>query len=271
MLEFDLLRATILALIQGLTEFLPISSSAHLLLPSILLGWEDQGLAFDVAVHLGTLFAVIGYFRRDIAAILSGMFAQAVKGQHSPEARLGWSLALATVPVIIAGFLLKDVVDQYLRDMRVVAATTIIFGLLLWVADRKQASISQASISQVQQTGWRSALLIGLAQILALVPGTSRSGVTTTAALFCGLDRETASRFSFLLSIPVIAGAALLLLVDLLQSTGVNWGELAYAALLSMLTAWGCIHYFLKFIARIGFFPFVVYRVALGLVLLYLL
>ncbi|HHX82220.1 MAG TPA: undecaprenyl-diphosphate phosphatase [Pseudomonadaceae bacterium] len=266
MLEFDLLRATILALIQGLTEFLPISSSAHLLLPSILLGWEDQGLAFDVAVHFGTLLAVIGYFRHDIMAILRGMIAQAVAGQASAEARLGWSLAIATVPVIIAGFLLKDVVDQYLRDMRVVAATTIVFGLLLWVADRKRATISN-----VQQIGWRSAVVIGLAQILALVPGTSRSGITTTAALFCGLDREAASRFSFLLSIPVIAGAALFLLVDLLQSTGVNWGELAYALLLSMLTAWGCIHYFLKFIARVGFLPFVVYRVALGLALLYLL
>jgi undecaprenyl-diphosphatase len=264
MTEFDLIRATVLALVQGLTEFLPVSSSAHLLFPSLLLGWEDQGLAFDVAVHLGTLMAVLHYFRKDLFAMATAMTRQVFGGVSSPEARFGWSLALATLPVLIAGFLLKDFVDTYLRDMRVVAATTIIFGLLLWLADvyhRKQTMVRN-------EPGWRTALWVGLAQILALIPGTSRSGVTTTAALFCGMDRECASRFSFMLSIPVIAGAALLLLLDLLDADHVNWAELVYAMVLAALTAWACIHYFLRFIARIGFVPFVIYRLALGFVLL---
>lgn len=261
--EFDLLRATILALVQGLTEFLPVSSSAHLLLPSLLLGWEDQGLAFDVAVHLGTLLAVLHYFRKDLFGMAGAMTRQVFGGASSPEARLGWSLVVATLPVLIAGFLLKDLVDAYLRDMRVVAATTIIFGLLLWLAD---ASHRKHAVQN--EPGWRAVLWIGLAQILALIPGTSRSGVTTTAALFCGMDRQAASRFSFLLSIPVIAGAAVLLMLDLLEAANVNWAELAYALVLAALTAWACIHYFLRFIARIGFVPFVIYRLILGVVLL---
>lgn len=257
--EFDLLRATLLALVQGLTEFLPISSSAHLLLPSLLLGWQDQGLAFDVAVHLGTLLAVVTYFMRDLLGIATGMVQQARGRGTSAQARLGWFLILATVPVIVAGFLLKDFVDAHMRDVRVVAATTILFGLLLWLADWFHARKGgEGSIT------WRSATVIGLAQILALVPGTSRSGITMTAALFCGLDREAASRFSFLLSIPVIAGAALLLLLDLLNGASVNWLELGYAMVLAAVTAWLCIHFFLRFISRIGFLPFVVYRLVLG-------
>src|SRR5690606_22258876 len=191
------------------------------------------------------------------------MTRQVFGGASSPEARLGWSLVVATLPVLIAGFLLKDLVDAYLRDMRVVAATTIIFGLLLWLADachRKHTVLNES--------GWRAVLWIGLAQILALIPGTSRSGVTITAALFCGMDRQAASRFSFLLSIPVIAGAAVLLMLDLLEAANVNWAELVYAMVLAALTAWACIHYFLRFIARIGFVPFVIYRLALGVVLL---
>jgi undecaprenyl-diphosphatase len=168
------------------------------------------------------------------------------------------------VPVVIAGFLLKDVVESLLRDVRVLTAATLFFGLLLWVADRnpKQAG-------SMQTLTWRSVLIIGLVQVLALVPGTSRSGITTTAALFCGLDRAAASRFSFLLSIPVIAGAALLLIVDLLQQTQVDWVGLLYALLVAMVTAFACIHWFLGIITRIGFLPFVIYRLGLGLVLLF--
>ena len=266
MLEFDLLRATFLALIQGLTEFLPISSSAHLLLPSLVLGWEDQGLAFDVAVHLGTLLAVVTYFLKDLLGIAGGMVQQVMGKGSSAQARLGWYLVLATLPVILAGFLLKDFVDAHLRDVRVVVVTTIVFGLLLWLADWRHARTHTH-----HEAGWRSALLIGLAQVLALIPGTSRSGVTMTVALFCGMDREAASRFSFLLSIPVIAGAALLLFVELLQGEAVIWSELAYAMALSMVTAWTCIHFFLRFIARIGFLPFVLYRLVLGALLLFVM
>lgn len=264
MAEFDLVRATVLALLQGFTEFLPVSSSAHLILPAALLGWEDQGLAFDVAVHLGTLFAVILYFREDLLAIARGMLLQLTQGKASDDSRLGWQLAVATFPVVIAGLLLKDVVETSLREVWVLTASTLVFGLLLWVADRKPSAGGS-----VLALSWRSAAIIGFAQVLALIPGTSRSGITTTAALFCGLDRASASRFSFLLSIPVIAGAALLLILDLLQQTQVNWGGLLYALVVAMLTAFACIHWFLGIITRIGFLPFVIYRLLLGLVLLF--
>jgi undecaprenyl-diphosphatase len=265
MTDFDVVRATVLALVQGFTEFLPVSSSAHLILPAALLGWEDQGLAFDVAVHLGTLLAVVLYFRRELYAIARGMLVQLGGKGSSDESRLGWMLVVATLPVVLAGLLLKDMVDQHLREVWVLAATTLLFGALLWVADRRY---SRAGIG-LRNLPWRSVLLIGLAQMLALIPGTSRSGVTMTAALLCGMDRESASRFSFLLSIPVILGAALLLLADLLQAAAVNWVELGYGMLLSMLTALLCIHWFLGLIARTGFLPFVLYRMLLGCVLLF--
>jgi len=260
--EFDLFRTTILALIQGLTEFLPISSSAHLILPSALFGWEDQGLAFDVTVHFGTLLAVLVYLRADIQSICRGMFLHIFKGLSSTDSTLGWYLLLATLPVIVAGFLFKDLVDSYLRQVSIIALTTILFGVLLWMADR-----NKAGSRSLKEIDLKTALLIGFSQILALIPGTSRSGVTMTAALFCNMEREAASRFSFLLSIPVIAAAALLLVLDLLEATAVNWVELAYGLLLSMFTALICIHYFLKFINRVGFLPFVVYRLVLGIVL----
>lgn len=258
-MSFDLLRVTVLALIQGFTEFLPISSSAHLILPAALLGWEDQGLAFDMAVHLGTLLAVLYYFRRELVAIALAMLTQLRTGKGSADALLGWQLAVATLPVLVAGVLLRDAVETTFRSTAVIAVTTIVFGLLLWVADRKAAvSGSMTSI------GWKASLLIGLSQVLALVPGTSRSGITMTTALFCRLDRQAAARFSFLLSIPVTAGAVVLMLGDLLAAPRVNWGELCYAMVVSALTAFACIHYFLKLVASVGLLPFVIYRLALG-------
>jgi len=262
MADFDLIRATVLALIQGLTEFLPISSSAHLIFPSALLGWEDQGLAFDVAVHLGTLLAVISYFRRDILSILAGWGTHLVKRVPSDEARLGWMLILATLPLVIAGLLLQDIVDTYLRSTTVIASSTIVFALFLWAADHK--SDGGKSLNSLH---WKAFLLVGLAQVLALIPGTSRSGVTMTAALFCQLDRQACASGSLLRSIPAITGAALLLLLDLLQQGTANWGELVYALLLSFFVAYLCIHYFLKLISQLGFMPFVLYRLVLGLCL----
>ena len=261
--DFDFIRVSILALIQGFTEFLPISSSAHLIFPSALFGWEDQGLAFVVAVHLGTLFAVILYLRRDIYRISVALALQVLKRQGSEDARLGWMIILATAPLVVAGLLLQDIVDSYFRSTLVIASTTIVFAILLWFADRqKQPRQGLTTLS------WQSFLGIGLAQVLALIPGTSRSGITMTAALFCKLDRRDAARFSFLLSVPAIAGAAILLFVDLLGESGVNWSELVYAMLLSALVAFTCIHYFLKLVTKLGFMPFVVYRLLLGAVLL---
>ena len=258
----EFLKVTILSIIQGLTEFLPISSSAHLILPSQILGWGDQGLAFDVAVHLGTLIAVIWYFRVDISDIVQAWFSQVFKQQQSPHANLGWYLILATIPVIVSGFIFKDFIDENFRNARVIAITTILFGVLLLLSD-KMSSLNK----NLNQMTLSSALIIGLAQVLALIPGTSRSGITMTAALFCGLDRQAASRFSFLLSIPVIAGASLLLGIDLLNEASVDWGILLYAIVLSAVVAYLCIHYFLVFINRLGFLPFVIYRLLLGIVL----
>ncbi len=262
MAGFDFIRATCLALIQGLTEFLPISSSAHLIFPSALFGWEDQGLVFDVAVHFGTLLAVIFYFRQDIYRILCGWSLHVIKGQASADARLGWMIILATCPLIITGLLLQDIVDTYFRTTVVIASTTIIFALLLWFADKK----SEAK-EELNSMHWRAFLLIGLAQVLALVPGTSRSGVTMTAGLLCKLNRKDSAKLSFLLSIPAIAGAALLLVIDLLSAASVNWLELVYALILSAVVAYLCIHYFLKLVTRLGFLPFVLYRLFLGAVL----
>ncbi len=264
----DYLQASWLAIIQGLTEFLPVSSSAHLILPSALLGWEDQGLTFDVAVHLGTLLAVLAYFWRDLWTLLRA-WLKSLQGQHSNDSRLAWYLIVATVPAAVAGLLLEDFVESGARSILIIAATSIVFGVLLYVADR-HSSRAASGHSQLWQLSWRQVMFIGFAQALALIPGTSRSGVTMTAALFCKLGRRDAARFSFLLAIPIIAASGLLRSLDLLAGNGPDFDPmlLVYAISLSALVAWLCIHYFLKLIERTGFLPFVCYRLALGLLLL---
>lgn len=261
-MEFDIVRATFLSFIQGLTEFLPISSSAHLILPSALLGWDDQGLSFDVAVHLGTLSAVLIYFRHDVWKLIHGCSRHLLFKEGSDEAMLGWKLLLATFPVIIAGYLGKEFIDTSLRATAVIATTTIVYGVLLLWSDRHSSGKNT-----LDTMTWRQALIIGFAQMLALVPGTSRSGITMTAALFCNLDRESSSRFSFLLSIPVIAGASLFLVLDLIKQAQVNWGELFYGMVLAGLVAYACVTLFLNTISRLGFLPFVIYRFFLGTLL----
>jgi undecaprenyl-diphosphatase len=263
-MDFDLFRSTILALIQGLTEFLPISSSAHLILPSELFGWDDQGLGFDMALHLGTLSAVILYFWKDLWSVAVAMKTQVFRGEVSDNSRLGWNIVIATIPVLIAGFLIRDYAETELRNINVIIATTLFFGLMLGIADR-----FAPQTRALGQLTWKTSLLIGLAQMFAVIPGTSRSGVTMTAALFCGLKRETAARFSFLLSVPTIAAAGLLKLIDLLGTPDINWTELVYATVVAAFTAFVCIHYFLKIIANFSFMPFVVYRLSLGVFLLW--
>jgi undecaprenyl-diphosphatase len=259
-MDFDIVRATVLALIQGLTEFLPISSSAHLILPSELLGWEDQGLNFDMALHLGSLSAVLLYFRNDLWAVAKALLRQMTHRETSTESSLGWYIILATIPVMVSGLLFEDVVETQLRSVYVIIVTTLFYGILLGVADKTASQ--KLGLAEIN---WKICVLIGLAQMLAIVPGTSRSGITMTAGLFAGLRREAAARFSFLLSVPTIGGAALLKLIEMLGSPNINWHELWYAMAISALTAYFCIHYFLKLIARISFMPFVIYRVVLGL------
>lgn len=259
-------QALILALVQGLTEFLPISSSAHLLFPSLLLGWPDQGLAFDVAVHFGTLLAVVLYFRRDLWILaVDGVHALSQR-RHNAGSREILFLALATVPAVVVGFMLNDYMDS-LRTIPVIASTTILFALLLGWADRKAATQGKEAVNS-----WSAALFIGLAQAIAPIPGTSRSGITITAGLMLGLSRQAAARFSFLLSIPVILGAALLKLLELLKANvGVDWILLGLGVAVAGISAYSCIAVFLRLIDRVGMRPFVVYRLALGVLLLGLL
>lgn len=260
----DLLHIIVLSLIQGITEFLPISSSGHLLLPRGLLGWPEQGLAFDVAVHVGTLAAVMTYFRKDIAIILKDWTLSLAGKGHTSNSRLAWYIALGTIPAGLAGFSFDSFIEMHLRTTLVIALTTIVFGLLLAYADRS----SHRAQGQLTDLTIKMVLIIGCAQALALIPGTSRSGITITAALLCGLSRDSAARFSFLLAIPVILLSGGFKTLQLLSLPTVNWGDLFLGALLSGVSAFFCIHYFLKFINQIGMMPFVIYRMLLGIFLL---
>ena len=254
------LQIIVLALVQGLTEFLPISSSAHLILIAELGAWRDQGLPFDVAVHLGTLSAVCLYFRHDLAGYCSSSLGVLQGRGMDAEFQELLKVSAATVPIVVAGFLLKDQVEGTWRAISTIAWATIIFGLVLGVADRFRGEKVDLS--------WTAALLIGLVQILALIPGTSRSGITISAALLLGLSRTTAARFSFLLSIPTIAGAALLTVLDLLaEPEPARWLDLFTGAALSGISAYLCISAFIALVERTGMMPYVIYRLLLGLLL----
>lgn len=260
----SIVEAIWLALIQGITEFLPISSSAHLILPSQILGWADQGLAFDVAVHVGTLLAVVAYYRRDVGELAVG-WVGSLRGQHSEFGRLAWLIVLATIPAGLAGLFGSSLVEDYGRSALVIAITTIVFGLVLWYADVRASE--KAGIESL--TIWQ-ALFVGIAQAIALIPGTSRSGITITAGLLIGLKRTDAARFSFLLSIPIIIMAGGYQGVKLVeQGAAVNWLVIAVGVSMSFIAAFLCIHFFLKIIERMGMLPFVLYRLVLGAALLW--
>lgn len=261
----DWLHLGLLALVQGLTEFLPISSSAHLILLPRLAGWSDQGLAFDVAVHVGTLSAVLWYFRRELLPMAQDWLGS-LRGRHTPDSRLAWAVLFGTIPVGMAGLLFNDLIESHLRSPLVIAATTIGFGVLLWWADwAGRRERDEHAIT------WRDVLVVGVAQAIALIPGTSRSGITMTAALFMGLDRVGAARFSFLLSIPVIVLAGGLETLKLIRtSEAVAWGDLILGAVISALSAYLCIRLFIALLQRIGMAPFAIYRLLLGAVLLVL-
>ncbi|WP_028023577.1 undecaprenyl-diphosphate phosphatase [Enterovibrio calviensis] len=257
----SMFEAFALALIQGLTEFLPVSSSAHLILPSEILGWQDQGLAFDVAVHVGTLLAVVGYFRKEVTQLLGAFFRSIFKGERSSDATLAWMIALATIPACIFGLFMKDIIEIYLRSAWVIAVTCIVFGLLLWWVDNN----AKSEIDEYKTTP-KSALLIGLSQALAMIPGTSRSGATMTMALYLGYTREAAARFSFLMSIPIIVLAGSYLGLGLVKSdVPVMWAPILVGVAVSFVSAYICIHWFLKLVTTMGMKPFVIYRIALGL------
>ena len=252
----DTLQLILLSLVQGLTEFLPVSSSAHLVLLSEFLGEEDQGIIFDVGVHFGTLLAALVYFRSDLKKMIINL------GSHkllSEENNLTTNLVIGVIPILLAGFLLRDFVNLHLRNSEVIAYATIIFGIFLYTAQLRKGKENLDSVNLKQ------ALIIGLFQCLALIPGTSRSGITITAGLFLGLSATAASRFSFLLAIPTIGAIALaeLIRISFIDITD-NGTELSIALIISFLVAYISIDMFLKLIDRIGFTPFVIYRLLLG-------
>lgn len=254
----------ILALIQGLTEFLPISSSAHLVLPSQLLGWPDQGLAFDVAVHLGTLLAVLIYYRQDLMLLAKGTVQSIRSGTVNDDSRWFGFLVVATVPAVVVGASSGDFIENQLRSVAVIAGTTLIFGLLLGVADLRVRQVERWMLGF-----WSMALALGLAQSLALIPGVSRSGITLTAALLLGMSYQSAAKTSFLMSIPVIFGAGVLKTIDLVaQESAVDWSLLLTSAALAGITAYSCITVFLRILDRVGLRPFMWYRLILGMLLL---
>ena len=262
----DYLHAVFLALLQGLTEFLPISSSAHLILLPRLLGWVDQGLAFDVAVHIGTLTAVVAYFRHDVNRLLLAWIKSCATRQLDADATLAWLVVLSTLPVVVAGLLFHDFIETSLRSPLVIAAATIGFGVLLGVADWRGKKMRSENSLTVMDALW-----IGLAQALALIPGTSRSGITMTTALALGLTRSAAARFSFLMSVPVImmaGGYESLKLIE--QAEPVAWGPLLLGTLVSAASAYLSIHFFMQLIEKVGMLPFVIYRLLLGVFLLLL-
>ena len=262
----DMTQALILAIVQGLTEFLPVSSSGHLILVPVLLGWEDQGLAFDVAVHLGTLLAVMTYFRREIVLITTDTFASLFGGVGTKYSRLGWQVVLATIPVGLAGLLLGDWIESSMRDPKWLALAMILFAPLLWWVDKD--NLQKRDITALN---WRDILFIGCAQAIALLPGVSRSGITITAALMLGLNRDAAARFSFLLAIPVIILAGGLKTLELIQSgLSIDWSLLLLGVAVSAVVAFACIHWFLGFIRRFSMLPFALYLLLLGVFILLL-
>ena len=262
------IHAIVLAIVQGLSEFLPISSSGHLILIPKILGWPDQGLAFDVAVHIGTLVAVVAYFRVQLLQMLRAWFGSITGGGLTPDGRLAWCIILGTIPVGLAGIAFGDAIEQMLRNPLFVAATLAGFGILMWLADRLGAERRDEFT-----VGWRDALLIGCAQALALMPGTSRSGVTMTMARSIGLTRESAARFSFLLAVPGIAMAGGYEFLKLLMGpgNGADWSMMGLGLVVSAVTGYLCIRVLLKVIGRIGLMPFAVYRLVLAALIVALL
>lgn len=280
----DFLEAIILGLLQGLTEFLPISSSAHLRIAGDLAGWGDPGATFTAITQLGTELAVLIYFRRDIFRIIGKWFRSfgSSGGAHSagvqkgdPDVKLGWIIIIGTVPIVIAGFLLQDLIRDQLRSLWIVAVVLIVFGILLGLADRLGRRVKT-----VADVSYRDGLLIGLAQMLALIPGVSRSGASTSAGLVLGYDRPSSARFSFLLAVPAVFGAGVYETytaltcepgVDEACGTGYGMPETIAATVVAFGVGLAVIAFLMRYISTRSFLPFVIYRILLGGVLIALL
>jgi undecaprenyl-diphosphatase len=259
-------QAVVLGLVQGLTEFLPVSSSGHLILVPHVFGWPDQGLAVDAALHLGTLAALLAFFRGELIGLLTGTL----------DRRLGLLVILATVPGGVAGLLFGKYIEAHFRWPLLIAFTTAFWGIVMLIADRRARPAPPTQRTHVtpndqpddplEHVGWARGLAVGVAQALALIPGTSRSGITITTGLFTGLDRATAARYAFLLGIPITAGAGLKEALHLVRSgehVG-DMGPIVLAVLVSFISGWFAVWFLVNYLKRRSLVPFVVYRLALA-------
>jgi undecaprenyl-diphosphatase len=262
-------EAVVLGIVQGLTEFLPISSSAHLRIVGEAFGWADPGAAFTAITQIGTEIAVLVYFRHDIARIIGAWVSSLVRRERreDPDARIGWLIIVGSIPIIVLGLLFKDQIETTLRDLRIVAAALIVFSLVLWWADRvgiKKRELPDLTVPH--------GITYGLAQAMALIPGVSRSGGTITAGLLLGYSREAAARYSFLLAVPAVLGSGLYEAYGALSGDvaggGVAWGPTILASVLAFGVGLAVIAWLLRYLARGSFTPFVVYRIALGVLVL---
>lgn len=263
----DWFHAAVLGLVQGLTEFLPVSSSAHLRVFSALAGWDDPGAAFTAVTQLGTESAVLIYFRKDIGAIIKAWTLSLFRAEwrRDQNARLGWYVIIGTLPIGILGKLFQDTIETTLRDLRLIGTTLILFGVVLAVADRSRAVRNARSIESLN---FRHALIYGAAQSLALIPGVSRSGGTISAGLFLGYSREAAARYSFLLAIPAVLASGGLELLKIGEGPAPAWGPTILATLIAFAVGYAAIAWFLKYISHNSFTPFVVYRILLGITII---
>ncbi len=252
----------VLAIVQGITEFLPVSSSGHLILIPAFTGWPDQGVITDVMVHIGSLIAVIVYFWKDVIRLIGGGF-DLLRLRMNDNSRMALYILLATIPAVIFGVVLKKSgLGDQLRSVEVIAWNAVIFGILLYVAD-----LVGPRLKRMEDMKLSPALIIGLAQAVALIPGTSRSGITMTAARFMGFDRPEAARFSFLLGIPAIAGAGAFVTLDAIETSVTISNDSLLAAALTFVAALFAIAILMAMVKRMSFFIFMVYRLALALVL----
>ncbi|MFE0105562.1 undecaprenyl-diphosphate phosphatase [Streptomyces sp. NPDC059009] len=270
------LESFILGLVQGLTEFLPISSSAHLRLTAAFAGWHDPGAAFTAITQIGTEAAVLIYFRKDIARIISAwfgsLFGKVPRSDH--DAQMGWLVIVGSIPIGVLGVTFKDQIEGPFRDLRLIATTLIVMGIVLGIADRlaardetggKHRAVKQRK--SLKELGVRDGLIYGVCQAMALVPGVSRSGATISGGLLMGYTREAAARYSFLLAIPAVLASGVFELKDAGEGGHVSWGPTIFATLIAFVVGYAVIAWFMKFISSKSFMPFVYYRVLLGIVL----
>ncbi|MBT2388192.1 MULTISPECIES: undecaprenyl-diphosphate phosphatase [Streptomyces] len=266
----------ILGLVQGLTEFLPISSSAHLRLTAAFAGWHDPGAAFTAITQIGTETAVLIYFRKDIARIVSAWFRsltnKALRSDH--DAQMGWLVIIGSIPIGVLGVTFKDQIEGPFRDLRLIATTLIVMGIVLGIADRlaarDEAGGKHRQVKErktLKELGVRDGLIFGLCQAMALIPGVSRSGATISGGLLMGYTREAAARYSFLLAIPAVLASGVFELKDASAGGHVSWPQTIFATIIAFAVGYAVIAWFMKFITTKSFMPFVIYRILLGILL----